>query len=94
MLVANYYINKITMFSHQEFNTDYYKNVERILNAIEDCEDLTADAIVAWFDVEENTRLPYEMDLLLDMMNRIKIRLEQQRDGLFGLPFDARGMNS
>jgi len=57
---------KLQSFSHDEFNTDYYTNPDRITSLIESGKDLFDRNYVQWFHVPKgtNTYLPKNIDLI------------------------------
>ena len=60
--------NKIQNFSHQEFNSSYYTDLERIEERINTCIDIYSrgDIIVDKIRLEDNTYLPVDYDKYLN----------------------------
>jgi beta-1,4-mannosyl-glycoprotein beta-1,4-N-acetylglucosaminyltransferase len=64
---ADSIINKIESFSHQELNTEYFKNKERITERIQKSEDLfdRKENTITYIPISENDYLPVAYDIYL-----------------------------
>jgi len=64
---SNYIKNKIENFSNQEFNNDYYTNIEKIESRIKNCTDIynRNDIQIIKIPIKDNTFLPPEYEKYL-----------------------------
>lgn len=60
----DYIVNKLNSFSHQEYNTDYYKDKERIRTLIESGKDLFSRDTETFEIVHGQTYLPKNINIL------------------------------
>ena len=65
---TKFIVNKLTQFSHQETNNDYFKNEKRIDDVIKNKKDLfdREDRLYKYLPIEENTFLPKNYKMLTD----------------------------
>lgn len=64
---SKYIKNKIENFSHQEYNNDYYTNIEKIESRIKNCTDIynRNDIQIIKIPIKDNTYLPPEYEKYL-----------------------------
>uniref|UniRef100_A0A6C0JF57 N-acetylglucosaminyltransferase n=1 Tax=viral metagenome TaxID=1070528 RepID=A0A6C0JF57_9ZZZZ len=64
---SNYIKNKIENFSHQEYNNDYYTNIEKIESKIKNCIDIynRKDIQIIKIPIKDNPHLPSEYEKYL-----------------------------
>jgi hypothetical protein len=73
---AEFIKNKLMHFSHQEYNTDIYTNIETIQKQIETCSDLfnRPNSDMEYIKIEDNTYLPPLYDNYLQNFYKCKTK--------------------